>query len=294
MKNQQFSLVVGCFLLVFSSFRSHSADNGECERKYIKPKHIKYMSPEQIRSWQAEMTNVRSMSPEQVDQIRSEGFFGFGVREVLHSLRPRHLFFKDQKTGEWGDLKWTKEQFQALELNSLHPKTLKYILTRPDVLNLVSEAQIQNIPKNTLRNAVFGDKASELSETIFHAALKVVVEVEEKNGIKYNYLNIDQIERLVRNPYIINPERFDRIKNTNRNSESENALYKRIAGKEFPEDLRVEHFRILVNRLSSLLEMRGECYIRVIGIRNESLLNRIRIANPEGFIIGLNRWQSIK
>ena len=263
MKNQQFSLIAGCLLLAFGSFRSHSAGNGECERRYINPKHIKYMSPEQIRSWQGE-TNVRHLSPEQADQIRSEGFFGFGVREVLHSLRPRHLFFKDQKTGEWGDLKYTKEQFQALDLNSLHPKTLKYILTRPDVLYLVSEAQIQDldlnpdflngldpqeinrIPKDILQNAVFGDKASELSETILHAILKVVVEVEEKNEIKYTYLNMDQLERLVRNPYIINPERFDRIKNKKRIIEWENELYKDIVGKEFPKDLRVEHFKSLI------------------------------------------------
>ena len=294
------------FLLLgfLSAFSSYSADNDECEQKFLKAKHIKLMSPEQIRSLQEERTSVKLLSPEQIrslqeertsvklmspkqgEQIRLE-FLGSGGREVLHSIRPKHLFLK-QEDGKLGDLKLTIEQFQALDLNSLHPKTLEYILTRPDVLNLASEAQIQDIPKNTLRNVVFGDKASELSETTFHAALKAVLEVREDyygSESKHSSLNSDQIESLVRNPYIINPEMFDRIKNTNSNSRDENAIYKGIAGKEFPEDLRVAHLKILVSRLHSILEVvGGEYKIRVIGVRSKSFLNRIRIANPEGFI----------
>ena len=158
--------IVSCLLLFFVTFSSYSAGSsnensdrepiGRCEIQFLKPKQIKYLSPEQIRLLGEEMTHIRQSSPEQAEQIRSEGSFGFGTREVLHSLHPKHLFFKGQKKGEWGDLKWTKEQFHALDLNLLHPQTREYILTREDVASLLSEAQVQeldlhNISPGTLR-----------------------------------------------------------------------------------------------------------------------------------------------
>ena len=74
---------------------------------------------------------------------------------------------------------------------------------------------IGQIPKSTLQDIVFGDKSSELSEDTFKAVLKASLRIGERfgGGEQYVDLHTDQIERLVRNPYIISHEEFEEIKN---------------------------------------------------------------------------------
>ncbi|MCY4512699.1 MAG: hypothetical protein OXB86_03320 [Bdellovibrionales bacterium] len=116
------SLSIGLFLMVLYSVHSHSETNDQCHPQFVvKPKRVKLLSPEEIRSLK---------------------------REIQHSLQPKHLFFKKGK--KWGDLRWTLGQFQALNLNNLHPQTLEVILTRKKIALLLSGTQIKTLDLNAL------------------------------------------------------------------------------------------------------------------------------------------------
>lgn len=111
----------GCLLLALGALNAHSA-NGECKRKFTKPKRVKLLSPEEISSLS---------------------------REETHALRPKHLFLS-KKIEDWGDLRLTVEQFQALNINALHPETLEQIAERPVTRWLLSDKQIQELNLRTI------------------------------------------------------------------------------------------------------------------------------------------------
>ena len=273
-----------CFLVAFGAFSVYSDD--ACEKEYTKPKTVKLLPPERI---------------------------SLLSREELHSLQPKHLFLK-QKGERWGGLRLTVEQFQSLDLNNLHPKTFKVVVSHKYVLDLVSDAQIQaldlnrfppdilyslmisplaeklspnlqtvtlhfgrwsaqnvelflqhsslvqymdkagvlkRIPRKILIDILFERKSIEFYEDNFKIVLKAILYIDTRD--QYVSLSIDQIEALIRNPYIISPEEFDKIKNEE--SEDKEAYYSRvynsIEGKDMPEDFRTEHFFLLTKRISS-------------------------------------------
>ena len=110
-------------VFVFSPFNSYSTSRLDCKRHFIKPKKVKLLPPE----------GIRSLS-----------------REETHSLQPKHFFWRSQAEGSLGDFRLTAEQFQALNLNDLHPETLASIASRKDVLALMAPEQIQALDLTTM------------------------------------------------------------------------------------------------------------------------------------------------
>ena len=161
------------------------------------------------------------------------------------------------------------------EENRLTEEILKYaLLERPDFLN--SFKSMSQVPKDVLIDIVFGDKSSELSEETFSTALQTGLRIERTTYGSRISLSVDQIESLIRNPYIISPEKFDEIKNTEEYSRSKksyyhHATYGQSEERNMPEDFRNEHFVLLKSSLRSLLEIDKDSglHIQVIGTNSE-------------------------
>ena len=88
---------------------------------------------------------------------------------------------------------------------------------------------------------------------------KAILEKIKKDGLGHRYvsLDIDQIEALIKNPYIISREEFEKIKNEKEGSLPVwffDGIYKNFKERNMPKDFKDKHFRLLNERLQSLLE----------------------------------------
>ena len=139
------------------------------------------------------------------------------------------------------------------ENDRLTGEIVRYVLSeRPTLLEKINKDFMDRVPKDHLRAVVFGDKSSELSEPTFRTALKAVLKVDEDYHGKNIFLEVDQVEALIRNPHIISREEFDEdTEETDRNFYLNLYIYRDI-NRDVPEDFRDQHLTLFMAYLRSL------------------------------------------
>ena len=163
---------------------------------------------------------------------------------------------------------------------------MEYALSeKPDLLNSIHSSRLMNrIPKDILKDIVFGDKSSELFREIFRIALGANLEVKDReyDRGKYVSLSIDQIEELIRNPHIISREEFEEIENNreekgNMSRYTVKKIYKNsVKGTEeaAPEDFRDRHLDLLNKRFRSILGLEEESTFHILLDGKDSVYTR--------------------